>query len=405
MRRSFAPLILWTLLVAAAAHAQQAPAPSSPAPDASQTPAPSTDANAASPEGTASATTTTTTQAAPTNARLAAGGVVTGGGSFPLHLQVTLDNFVGNGVLAPGYQAQPNVGTSVNLRPTAVLPRFENMPRMILSMSLDFSVNNWLPAFTNTSVMERQILVGDPSIALILPGIFREEVTGIGVSLVASARAPLSMTSRQQNLVTNVGGAAQFMWASPETPVGTFFVQYTPSVRLAVYSQPAATMPCDVPQPYVTPKPSANPANGVDDLPLVQPRAAELLPSGECILAGRQPMGSINNSTASGWSTTDGTHNVTLALSWSLGFLRPLTSAPELASPFSSGQNFNENSSGSLSYTYTVPTDFPFFITTGVFSSQPVWSANGKTPRFPVWDFFTPANNFSAAFFDVTVGI
>jgi hypothetical protein len=215
----------------------------------------------------------------------------------------------------------------------------------------------------------------------------------------------LSITSRQQNLITNVAAAAQFMWGSPETPVGSFFIQYTPSVRALFYSQPGPTMPCDVPAPYENPLPSGDPVNGLDELPLVLPRAEQLLPNGECIMVGRQNIGSVNNAMATGWSTTDGSHNVTLSLSWGLGFLRPLATAPELASPFSSGQNFNENTSGSLSYTYTVPTDYPFFITAGLASGQPAWSADGKTMRFPLWDFFTPANNFSAAFLDVTIGM
>jgi hypothetical protein len=399
MRRSFVPSALLALLIAPAALAQQAPAPtaSTPPPAASPTttsqPAPATNSS------------TSSAPATPTNARLAAGGVVTGGGSFPLHIQATLDNAVGNGALAPGYQSQPSWSTSLNLRPTVALPRVPNLPRMNLSMSIDFSVANWLPASTNFGVFDRQVRVSDPSLALILPGIFREDFTGIGVSLIGVARAPLSITSRQQNLITNVAGAAQFMWGSPETPVGTFFVQYTPVLRALFYSQPGPTMPCDVPAPYGTPLPSGDPINGVDELPLVLPRVEQLLPNGECVIAGRQNTGSINNSVATGWATTDGSHLVSLSLAWSLGFLRPLSNNPALASPFSSGQNFTENTSGSISYTYTLPVDYPFFLTAGVASGQPAWSADGKTPRFPLWDFFTPANNFSSAFFDVTVGI
>jgi len=404
MRRSrFLPLLLTSLLAALAAKsasAQQQPAPA-PAP-AGQTPE-----QAAQPAASTSSSAATPAQqpATPTNARLAAGGVVTGGGTFPLHIQATLDNAVGSGFLAPGYQMQPSWSTSLNLRPTASLPRLDGLPRMILSMSIDFSVANWLPASTNFGVFDRQVRVSDPSLALIVPGVFVEEFSGTRISLIAAARAPLSITSRQQNLITNVATAAQFMWGSPETPVGTFFVQYTPSVRALFYSQPGPTMACDVPRPYESPLPSGDPVNGLDELPLVLPRAEQLLPNGECILAGRQNLGSVNNAMATGWSTTDGTHNVSLSFSWALAFLRPLTNAPDLASPFSSGQNFSENTSGSLSYTYTVPTGYPFFITAGVASGQPAWSADGKTVRFPVWDFFTPANNFSSAFLDVTIGM
>jgi hypothetical protein len=401
MRRSSVPsfLLVAALAIPAPVSAQTTPAPAAApaagAPAATTQPAASTASSAPAP---APAST-------PTNARLAPGGVVTGKSSFPLHIQATLDNAVGNGLLAPGYQAQPSWSSSLNLRPTAAIPRLPGLPRMNVSASIDFSVNNWLPASSNIGVFDRQVRVGDPSLALILPAIFVEEFTGIMMSVVGSVRAPLSITSRQQNLITNAGGAAQFMWGSPETPIGSFFVQYTPSARFNFYSQPGPTMPCETPDAYAPPRPLGDPVNGLDELPLVLPRVEQLLPNGECVIAGRQNIGSLNNSFATGWSTLDGAHNVTLSLAYSLGFLRPLKSDPSLSSPFSSGQNFNENTQGSVSYTYTVPVDFPFFLTTGVFSGQPVWTADGSTLRFPFWDFITPANNFSGGFFDITVGI
>ena len=398
MRRSFVLPVLLALVVAPHALAQQATT-------AAAVPAAATTTSQPAASATSSAPSASSAPATPTNARLAAGGVVTGGGSFPLHIQATVDNSVSNGVLAPGYQMQPSWSSSFNLRPTASLPKLDGLPKMNLSMSIDFSVANWLPAYTNGGVFDRQVRVGDPSLALILPGIFKEEFTGVGMSLVFSGRAPLSITSRQQNLITNLGGSAQFMWGSPETPVGTFFVQYTPSARASFYSQPGPTMPCDVPVPYELPRPAGDPINGLDELPLILPRTEQLLPNGECVLSGRQSLGSISNSVATGWSTTDGAHNISLSLGWALRFLRPLQNSPDLASPFSSGQNFSESSSGSLSYTYTVPVDFPFYIGVGVGSDQPVFTADNKAVRFPFWDFFTPANGFSSAFFDVTVGI
>ena len=56
-------------------------------------------------------------------------------------------------------------------------------------------VATWLPASPNGGVFARPVRVGDPSLALILPGVFKEEFTGVGMSLVFSGRAPLSITS------------------------------------------------------------------------------------------------------------------------------------------------------------------------------------------------------------------
>ncbi len=341
----------------------------------------------------------------PVNARLAPGGVVAGSSSFPLHIQATLDNTIGNGILAPGFQQQTVLGTSVNIRPSAMLPRPDWAPRMILLGSIDFSVLNWLPEFSNFTAYDRQIWVGDAVAGLILPGIYTEEFTGIGVSLIFSGRAPVSLFSRQQNLLTNLGGSAQFMWNSPETPVGSFFVQYTPSARFSVYSQPGATVPCSAPSPLARNVTSADPIDGLTDLPVAYGREEQILPNGECILPGRQPMASIGNSMATGWSTADGSHTVSLGMGWTHTFLRPLKNDPALQSLFASGQNFQEGSSGSLSYTYTVPVDFRLFLTAGVFSQQlSAYNAQGQI-LFPIYDFVTPANNYSSFFFDVTVGI
>jgi hypothetical protein len=51
-----------------------------------------------------------------------------------------------------------------------------------------------------------------------------------------------------------------------------------------------------------------------------------------------------------------------------------------------------------------VPVDFQMFVSAGVASGQPAYGLNGDL-RFPFYDFRTPGNNFSAAFFDFTIGI
>ncbi len=403
VRRS--PTILLCVLCAAPVLAQDPP-PGEPAPStapegASGEPAP--EATTADGPASAEKKEEEKKEDAPMNARLAPGGVVAGGNAFPLHAQLTLDNALGNGIFAPGYQQQVTWSSSLSIRMSAMLPKPDWAPRMLLSGGTDFSVGNWLPEFSNSDTFDRQVTVGDAIGAVILPGLYREEFTGIGMSLILSARAPLSMASRQQNLLLNAGGAAQFMWGSPETPIGTFFVQYTPTLRFSAYSEVGATAPCVAGAPSRV-RPSADPIDGITELPVYYGRAEQLLPNGECLLPGRQPLASVGQNGATGWSSMDGAHNVTMTLAWSHAFLRPLKNEPSLTSAFASGQNFTESTSGSLSYTYTVPVDFNFFLTAGVFSSQPMFMDNGMI-RFPIYDFVTPAANLSGFFFDVTVGI
>lgn len=338
-----------------------------------------------------------------TNARLAPGGVVAGGRGFPLHIQVTIDNTVGNGVFAPGYQAQPSWSSSVNLRPSAMLPKPADwFPRMLLSGSMTFGVNNWLPSFTNSDTFDRQITLSDPSLALILAGLYREEFTGISFSLIGQATAPLSLGSRQQNLVTSLALAGQFMWLAPDTPIGQFFVQYTPSLRGSFYSEVGPTVACDTPTALPPQSNGTQPNTGLDDLPIAFGRSEQRLPNGDCILAGRQSMASLANRVTTGWSLD--AHNISLGMTWAHSFLRPLKNDPNLAASFASGQNFAESNSGFVAYTYTVPVDFNLFLSGGIFSQQPAYNRQGDV-RFPFFDFVTPANNFSGAFFDVTVGI
>lgn len=373
-----------------------------------QTTTPTTPTTSAAPAAAPSTTTLTEEKkeeeapTAPTNARLAPGGVVAGGSGFPLGLQLTLDNTIGNGILAPGYQRQPQFGTAVNVRPSFRIPRHEALPMMIVNGSFDFYVNNWLAASTNSNTFDRQVQIGDASAALILPGLYTEQFTTISLSLIVSARAPMSVYSRQSNLITNFGAAVQLSWNSPDTPIGSFYVQYVPSVRGNIYSQVGSTTPCSTPS-FIPPV-NNNPGNG-GELPVYFGREEQILPNGECILPGRQTMATLSNSVNTGWSTSDGAHNVNVNVAWTHAFLRGLSNKPGLSSPFASEQNFREVSGGSLSYTYTVPVDVRLFLSAGI-GTQYLTAHNGQGGlRFPIYDFATPANNFSSAFFDVTVGI
>lgn len=388
MRKLSLLLLLTAAVGSVSAGAQDAPAPSTDG-QASSTVEPPADkkADAKNP--------------AQSNPRLAPGGVTETDDKFPLHVNATFDNYVGNGFLAATeYQRQPLWGSSLALRPSASLPKIDPIPKMTLSGSIDFSVNNWLPSYSNSGVYDRVVRVSDFGLSLGMRELVKDELTNITISPSISARVPLSIASRQSNLATSVGASAQVAWNSPETPVGTFTVTYAPSLRGNLFTEVASTVSCEagVQQAGVT-------TNPLDEgrLPLYYAREAQLTESGECIMPGRQTLGSIGQGTSFTWSLTD--HSVSLALGYSLGIQRPLSSRPDLTGRYASDQNFGEKTTGSLSYTYTVPVDFPLSLTAGISSDQPAWNAAGTMLRFPLYDFVTPANNFTAGFFDISVGI
>jgi hypothetical protein len=91
--------------------------------------------------------------------------------------------------------------------------------------------------------------------------------------------------------------------------------------------------------------------------------------------------------------------------------LQGIRTDPSLSSPYASGQNFNENMSGNVAYSYSFDklVGFPLGISAGVGTSGSTYRYNEDTGefelRFPFYDFYTPANGYSAAFVDLSVGL
>ena len=52
-----------------------------------------------------------------------------------------------------------------------------------------------------------------------------------------------------------------------------------------------------------------------------------------------------------------------------------------------------------------MPIDTQLFLSVGLSSGQPAWTMDGKYLRFPFWDFISPANGFSSAYVNLSVGL
>jgi hypothetical protein len=379
-------------LAAIPARAQDAAAPA-PAPAAASTAAPSS-------AGTASATVAPSA----TDAAVMPGAAEKKADKFPLHINASLSNAFGNGILQAGgqYQQRPVWSTGVGLNPSASLPTFGLVKALNLGGSINFSVGNWLPSY-NSDVYDRIVRVSDPGLSLSAPGIFKEEAfTNISLSVSLSASAPLSLASRVANKLTTIGFGVNVGWSSPETPVGTFNVSYGPRVSANVFSQVASTIPCDASISIANDPTRPIGGDIMDDAPVYYARDAQRLPNGECIMPGRQSLGSLANTLGAGWNM--GSHSVGLNLAWRHSLLRPLSNHPELTGRYASGQNFNESNSAGIDYSYQLPLDFDASISAGLSSGQGAYDMSGDL-RFPFWDFVTPGNNFSAASVSLSVGI
>jgi len=110
------------------------------------------------------------------------------------------------------------------------------------------------------------------------------------------------------------------------------------------------------------------------------------------------------NALSADWSFLEH-HSVSVSFSYSVGFVRGLRNDPSLAGAHATNQNFSDNTSGSLSYSYELPFDFVHSsISAGVGSGQPAFDREGNF-NFPFWNFWYPNSNTSSAFFDVSVHI
>jgi hypothetical protein len=388
-------------LVATTAMAQ-APAP---------TPAPTDPAAPAATAPSATQPTAAATPSATLNPRLAPGGIAGGAKGMPINVNITFDNSWSNGWLAPGYQRQPNWGSSIDARMAWRLPNADGLlPRMTLAARMQWFVNNWLPAFSNSETYDRLFRFSDLGLNLIFGGLSGDllnfgEWASFSFTPIVGLRLPISITSRQNNLIVAPQLAAQLSWNSPEIgPLGTLFAQYTPVLRGNIYSQVGRTQ-----EAAVSSSLNSNPAERTGAICRAEERV-----NGDCILEGRQSLGFFAHSLTFGWNSPgEGTHNVSVSVGTTHNFGRGLNSKVDLASEFANTDAYTVTSNGSVSYTYTVPVDFQMFITTGVASEQPFFMVGNKfgdtspvfyVPRLPFWDFATPANGFSSAFFDVTVG-
>ncbi len=317
--------------------------------------------------------------------------------TLPLHIDSSLSNSIGIGTFLPAYERMPSFSTGIVLAPSYKIPKFFSLPRLSLSAKLSFDAS-WLSAY-NAS---RQFNLSDLDIRLSMPKAFQFDNIGLFLGTSIRMMAPLSKMSRAQGRVLGFGASAIVGWEKYG-----FRATYTPSISGWAFSSSEQTLPCGGSGRTALPS-VVNPNNadfGVEQYmwDLAVSRSEERLPSGRCIISGRQIVSTLNQTAEIEWSY--GNHTIGANLVWSIAFLRGLENRPELHSPYASTQNFTESSQAKVGYTYTVPIDLlDLDIEGGVLSYQAAYNAKGKI-RFPFFDFFTAQNNFTQVFVDISVAI
>ena len=370
-------------------------------------------------------------------ASLSAGGVVGGGSSFPLGMTVSLSNSLASGTFVPGAGNNPSLNTAVSLRPSFRVPNFlgEWQPNMLLTGSLTAQME-WFSSFSGASVFgprDRQIRISDGAGSLILPGLISEPWTGASITPIFTVRAPLSVASRYNKRIIGGSATGMFSWNTAKLFGATFGLGGVRAVSSGTYWEHSGT---DRTQPCGQSFPTGGTLfsgvglqDGTTQAPLTVGRVDEVTDNGECILIGRQIVGSLSNSFSAFYSAPSfyGNHNISAGATTIHAFMRPVNNTPEIRSEFAQPQSFVNAVvfvNYSASYTYAVPSEWMPFntslqVTGGVNTFQPMFDGQGFV-RPPIDLFFwsqretgdAPAgvnlqasNNFTTGFLSLTMGI
>ena len=334
-------------------------------------------------------------------------------GTFPLGGFVGISNSFSNGILQKGDFQVPGWFTSIPMGLSWRLVNSDSaaadyLPPLTLSANTSVSMSWLSTAFSgNFGAGDRIPRIGDLTLGLGTGNLWKasnaidpeNSWTRLNVTTRASLRLPVSLASRTNNVIAAGAFGLGLSWQVPKLPI---FFSYSPTVAATAYSQDSRSVPCDTPSEFNTGLfGTGDPARDTVGIPIRIPRAAEVLPNGECRLVGRQSLASFNQNVSI--RAVIPQHSLSVSFGYGMAFLRPIA-ADEFTPKYATGQNFSDFTSGSVSYGYDIPDELlgisDFVNTSASFtlsSGQPPFTFDGKALRFPFWDFVSPNNNFSSA--------
>lgn len=316
--------------------------------------------------------------------------------AFPVHVSTALTNSVGIGTFVSGFQRMPSWGTSLSLSPSYSPPKLAGT--IASSLSLGFSLSlEWFKSFAQgASNAQLRIQYSDISATYSIPKLLHWKDAGLYLSPSVGITGPISIFSRGAKRLLGYRGGMSAGWSK-----GEIAISYAAAYSGWAFSSANVSIPCGKNIVVVNPSDFSasleDAAMGLDVF-----RKEEHIGGGQCIVSGRQKVGSLTNSLTFAWSPGD--HNVTIQMGWNIGFLRPLSDNPQWKSQFASSQSFTETSSGLISYTYNIPIDLAMSFTVGISSFQSALTKDGRI-RFPFVDFMSAGNNHTQIFLEWAMSV
>jgi len=303
--------------------------------------------------------------------------------SKPVSLSLTWSNYVGGGTFVPGPTNNPYLLTDLAVSTSITLP---------WAFSLSLYEEAWVEVTqsdSTTGAMQAQMF--DPQATLSFSGLSYAP-WGLASSINGFALAPLSLSSRRMGSLGALGIGVRASWTIPvvattfgfsSAMLGNGFSapladRYAQNEGRTYTSETGARL---LPQSCIRRTPQEGSAYVCGTLPTVGTSSASL---------------SISQSLFSGFVSFGASGSL---LTFYTGYLGPsdrFTNAN--ARP---GVGAWHSSQGILWASLT-PWSW-LSLEVGTFSVQSAFTADGKWPRLPWWDFISPRNNFSTFYFSSTV--
>ena len=291
---------------------------------------------------------------------------------FPVSALVILDNSLGAGALVSNqYARNLSWSATLSLRPTLTLYN-----KLRLTLRTDVS-KNLSSSYQDSDSYIRQTRVSDISLIASMPAFFHEQRTGIVAGASLAVYAPISMSSRMANLVTAIrpGLNLSWSWAGLRLGYGLFYRQNFNTTTNRTHN--IAALPSSL---------------------TFRSGGAEDLGDGEIALGTRNTQRAVYNTLNASYSFLQRwSFSASLMMINAFKYTQPLSD--QYSSPYASATGQSDITSGSLDLSYQATEHLAFSF--GVSSTQPLRTADNRFLRFPFYDFMSPANNFSAFYFDV----
>jgi hypothetical protein len=318
----------------------------------------------------------------------AAGGTAEGPEPLPVHAWIGLTQNVGSGTFVQS-PFNPMTTTTLSLTPMLMYKGWQ----ILVNQTIGFE---WTPSEGTTYA--NQLELSDTTIGVRNMKLLSIEAAKFSFWPSLGYSLPISMASRQSGSLGTVTGGVRANWAGLGDYGLTFFGGLNGGYNILVPSLANRFADDEV-------RPLDERHEGPISIVSCNVRNSQELANYACSDGGLPSVARWGASLGVWWFyLLDGNLGFSANLGYTQSFsVRPGPDDEYKADNATAGLVPRQGTSSDISMTY-MPTGW-LWLSAGFGSSQPFLTADGGAPRFPLWDFVSPYNNFSSFYVDVTLAL